>query len=122
MKTFRKLFLLAVMLLPMSSSLAFAHGPDQPAHQLADLGELVLEGGGTIKSLRMSYVMHGQLNVAKDNAVLFMTGFSANHHLWDFLIGPGQPLDTDQYCIIASDTLGSTQIGYDHKTLSRFMV
>jgi len=95
---------------------AVAHGPKQPPHQIADLGELVLESGGVIKNLRMSYVTHGKLNQAKDNAMLCMHGFGANHHHWDRYIGPGKPLDTDKYFIITSDTFGNTQIGFEHST------
>ena len=95
---------------------AVAHGPDQPPHQIVDLGQFTLEAGGVIENLRMSYVTHGTLSKAKDNAVLFMHGFGANHHSWDFLIGPGKPLDTDKYFVITTDTLGCTQIGFDHST------
>src|SRR5215510_8128354 len=40
----------------------FAHWPDQPPHQYADLGEFEFEGGGKIPNLRMTYVTHGKLN------------------------------------------------------------
>ena len=95
---------------------AHAHWPDQPPHQMAHLGELKLEGGGVIPNLKMSYVTHGTLNAAKDNAILFLHGFGGNHHLIDHLIGPGRALDTDKYFVICSDQLGATQTGYDHST------
>lgn len=95
---------------------ALAHGSDQPAHQIADLGEFTFEDGSVIDNVRMSYVTHGTLNDAKDNAILFMHGHGANHHLADHLIGPGAPLDTDKYFIIASDSLGNTQVGFEHST------
>ena len=85
---------------------AHAHWPDQPPHQMAQLGELKLEGGGVIPNLKMSYVTHGKLNAARDNAILFLHGFGGNHHLIDHLIGPGRALDTDKYFIICSDALG----------------
>jgi homoserine O-acetyltransferase len=96
--------------------LAHAHWPDQAPHQIADLGEFEFEGGGRIPNLRMSYVTHGKLNAAKDNAILFMHGFGGNHHLADHLIGPGLPLDTDKYFIICSDELGNTQTGFEHSS------
>ena len=55
----------------------------------------------------MSYVTHGKLNAAKDNAILFMHGLAANHHQIDHLIGPGKPFDTDKYFIICPDALGT---------------
>ena len=95
---------------------ASAHWPDQAPHQIAHLGEFKLEGGGVIKNLKMSYVTHGKLNAAKDNAILFLHGFGANHHQFDHLIGPGRPLDTDKYFIICPDALGATQTTFEHST------
>ena len=104
------------LLLAASSFAALAHWPGQPEHQMAQLGDLKLESGEVIKNFRMSYVTHGKLNAAKDNAILNITGFAANHHLFDHMIGPGRPLDTDKYFIICPDPLGATQTGYEHTT------
>jgi homoserine O-acetyltransferase len=93
-----------------------AHWPDQPPHQIADLGEFEFEGGGKIPNLRMSYVTHGTLNAAKDNAILFQHGFGGNHHLFDHMIGPRKPLDTDKYFIICVDALGATQTTFEHSS------
>jgi homoserine O-acetyltransferase len=106
---------LAALLL-VHAPMASAHWPDQPPHQMANLGEFALEGGGVIHNLRMSYVTHGKLNAAKDNAILFQHGFAANHHLFDHMIGPGKPLDTDKYFIICPDALGATQTTFEHST------
>lgn len=95
---------------------ASAHWPDQAPHQIVSLGEFRLEGGGVIENLKMSYVTHGKLNAAKNNAILFMHGFALNHHQVDHLIGPGKPLDTDKYFIICPDQLGSTQTTFEHTT------
>ena len=95
---------------------ALAHWPDQAAHQFASLGEFKLEGGGVIKNLRMSYVTHGKLNAAKDNAILFMHGWGLNHHQLDHLIGPGKAFDTDKYFIICTDELGNSQTTFEHST------
>jgi homoserine O-acetyltransferase len=82
------------LLVSAHGPVASAHWPDQAPHQFADLGEFEFEGGGKIPNLRMSYVTHGKLNAAKDNAILFMHAFGGNHHGLDFLIGPGRALDT----------------------------
>ena len=95
---------------------AAAHWPGQPTHQFADLGEFEFERGGKIDNLRLSYVTHGKLNAAKDNAILFQHGFAANHHLIDHMIGPGQPLDTNKYFIICTDMIGATQTTFAHSS------
>ena len=103
-------------LLTFHSPLTLAHWPGQPSHQFADLGEFEFERGGKIENLRLSYVTHGKLNAAKDNAILFMHGFGMNHHQADHLIGPGKPLDTNKYFIICPDELGNTQTTFEHST------
>jgi homoserine O-acetyltransferase len=95
---------------------AHAHWPGQPQHRIADLGEFEFERGGKIDNLKMSYVTHGKLNAAKDNAILFQHGFGLNHHQGDHLIGPGRPLDTDKYFIICTDELGNTNTTFEHSS------
>ena len=95
---------------------AHAHWPGQPEHQMAQLGDLKLESGEVIKNFRMSYVTHGKLNAARDNGILFLTGFAGNHHAFDHMIGPGRPLDTERYFVICPDPVGATQTSYAHTT------
>lgn len=100
----------------LASSPAHSHGPDAAPHRMADLGRFDLESGGHVPNLRISYVTHGTLSPAKDNAILVLHGFGANHHGFDGLIGAGKPLDTQKYFIIAPDQFGNTQIGSEHST------
>ena len=105
--------LLAALLISVGTTAA-AHWPDQPPHQVARLGEFKFERGGSIPDLRISYVTHGKLNAAKDNAVLVMHGYAGSHHNHDLLIGPGLAFDTERYFVICPDALGATQTGYEH--------
>lgn len=91
----------------MVGGAAFAHTPDQPAHQLFQEGDLNLESGDIIKEFAISYVTHGKLNETKNNAILMTSSIAGNHHRIDFLIGPGKALDTDKYFIIATDAIGN---------------
>ena len=116
MKRVSRLALALSVLTLAYSPFASAHWPDQAPHQIANLGEFKLEGGGVIPNLRMSYVTHGKLNAAKDNAILVQHGFALNHHQFDHLIGPGKPLDTEKYFIICPDSLGATQTTFEHST------
>jgi homoserine O-acetyltransferase/O-succinyltransferase len=116
MKLTSKCFIALGILLLIQSQIARAHWPNQAQHQFADLGEFQFELGGSIKNLRMSYITHGKLNAAKDNAILFIHGFALDHHQFEHLIGSGKALDTDKYFIICPDALGSTQTTFEHST------
>ena len=78
-----------------------------PAHQLFDLGDLVLESGTTLPSARLLYVTHGTLDPARDNAVLAPSYAGGNHHGYDFLLSPGGGLDTTRYFVVATEMFGS---------------
>jgi homoserine O-acetyltransferase/O-succinyltransferase len=83
-----------------------------------ELPSFATMGGTVIKQVRVGWESYGELNAAKDNAILVTHFFSANSHAagkyrpedvlpgyWDAIIGPGKPLDTNKYFIISSDTL-----------------
>lgn len=96
----------------MNSNSNYRHPPMQPdwidsPHCFADLGDLALESGESIRGYRQSYVTHGTLNAARDNAVLVCISLTGNHHRLDFLIGPGRALDTGRYFVICADPIGN---------------
>ncbi|MCF7805056.1 MAG: homoserine O-acetyltransferase [Candidatus Marinimicrobia bacterium] len=69
-----------------------------------------LEYGGTLPSLRLAYHTWGTLNDAGDNVILIthaLTGSSDVTEWWDPTLGPGNPLDSEEYCIICINNLGS---------------
>lgn len=113
---FTTILRMSAIALTFGVAVANAHGPDAAKHEIATLGDLTLESGAVVKGLKISYNAHGKLSAAKDNAILLLPGFAANHHDFDALIGPGKPLDTEKYFVIATDQFGSTQIGFDHST------
>lgn len=82
-------------------------GP-HPEHQIANLGDFKFESGDVVKDFKVSYVTYGKLNKAKNNAILVMQAFLGDHHMHDFLIGPGKALDPEKYFIVATDMLGSS--------------
>jgi len=108
---------LAFLLVPA----AFAHGPNDPPHQMQALGDLKLESGEAIRDFSISYVTHGRLNEKKSNAVLMVTALGGNHHRIDYLIGPGRALDPAKYFIICTDAIanGLTTSPSNSKTQSR---
>lgn len=89
-----------------------AHPPLAPwhvdaPHRFAELGNLVLESGETIREFRQTYVTHGTLDRDRANAVLVLPAITASHHRLDFLIGPGRALDPARWFVIAVDAIGN---------------
>jgi homoserine O-acetyltransferase/O-succinyltransferase len=96
----------------VTDNAGYRHPPMQPGwidrpHRSAALGDLQLESGEAILGYTQSYVTHGSLNAAKDNAVLVCISLTGNHHRLDFLIGPGRALDTDRWFVICADPIGN---------------
>lgn len=72
-----------------------------------DLGDLALESGEVIRGYRQSYVTHGELGAAKDNAALICSSIAGTAHRLDFLIGPGLALDPGRVFVIGTDAIGN---------------
>jgi homoserine O-acetyltransferase len=94
-------------LIGLAGGAGYAHGPNQPPHQLYRIGDLALESGEIIRDFSISYVTHGTLNSSKSNAILMVTAISGNHHRLDFLVGPGKALDTNKYFVICTDAIAN---------------
>ncbi len=81
---------------------------------------LLLQSGASIRDYSLSYETYGTLNADKSNAVLICHALNASHHVagvyaddpknvgwWDTMIGPGKPVDTNQFFVIGVNNLGS---------------
>ena len=76
--------------------------------QLADVGDLVLEEGATLRGCQLAYQTLGTLNAAKDNAVLVTTWYSGNHGIMrDTYVGPGRAIDPADYYVVLVNQIGS---------------
>ena len=78
---------------------------------------LKLELGGELPGVTVAYETYGQLNAARDNAVLVCHAISGDSHVaqhttdddpgwWDVAVGPGRPIDTDHLFVICPNLLG----------------
>ncbi|SFP86489.1 homoserine O-acetyltransferase [Geodermatophilus dictyosporus] len=98
----------------------------QGAYQLHSLGGFDLEEGGRIPDLRLAYATYGELNAAKDNAILVPTWFSGTHATWEQVyIGPGRALDPTRWFIVVVNQIGNGLSTSPHNTdggiaMSRF--
>jgi homoserine O-acetyltransferase len=86
---------------------------------------LALQSGASIRAYDLSFETYGTLNADKSNAVLICHALNASHHVagvyvddtgkvknksegwWDTMIGPGKPVDTNQFFVIGVNNLGS---------------
>ena len=80
---------------------------------------LALDCGTSLSRYELCYETYGELNAARDNAVLICHALSGDHHAagyhtvddrkpgwWDNCIGPGKALDTRKYFVVCPNNLG----------------
>jgi len=85
--------------------------PDHEGRQFASVGALKC-AGGLLPEVTIAYETWGELNAARDNAVLVCHAVSGDSHAvgwWDRIVGPGRAIDTDHFFVICSNTLGGCQ-------------
>ena len=89
------------------------HGP----YELIDIGDLGLEEGGTLRGCKLAVATHGQLNAAKDNAILVPTWYSGTSKIMEQVyIGPGRALDPGKYFIVVVNQIGNGLSSSPHNT------
>jgi homoserine O-acetyltransferase len=80
---------------------------------------LALEAGGSLGPITVAYETWGRLNRDASNAVLVLHALTGDSHLvgppgpgqlsggwWDSLVGPGCPLDPEQWFVVCPNVLG----------------
>lgn len=101
---------------------AWRDGDPVGNRQFVNIGDVVTEHGDRIPNVRVAYETFGTLNESKDNAVLIAHALTGDSHLvgpagaghatdgwWSEVVGPGKPLDTDTWFIVAPNVLGGCQ-------------
>ena len=86
-----------------------------PAPHSAEHHEFVIdnfrtESGVTLPQARIVYGTYGKLNAARDNAVLLPSHYMANHHGYEWLIGPSsdqRALDPSKLFLVATELFGN---------------
>lgn len=82
----------------------------------AGIGGLELEAGGFLPDVTLAYETWGTLNADGSNAVLIEHALTGSTHVtrgdtdedgwWEELAGPGAPVDTDKFFVVAINILG----------------
>lgn len=77
-------------------------------YELVSIGRLELEEGGAIPDCRLAVTTWGELNAARDNAILITTWYSGTHRIWrDVYVGPDHALNPERYFIVAINQIGN---------------
>ena len=76
-------------------------------YETFDLGDVVLQGGATLRDAKLAYKTYGELNADKSNAIVYPTWYSGRHWDNEWLIGDGMALDPAKYFIIVPNMLGN---------------
>ncbi|PAV30801.1 hypothetical protein CIL05_03515 [Virgibacillus profundi] len=79
------------------------HGP----YELYSLGDFELEDGGEIPDCKLAYNTFGELNKAKDNAIIIPTWFSGTSKDYEAYIGEDRALNPNKYFIIIINQIGN---------------
>src|ERR1700736_4217033 len=103
-----RLLIAAVLL---SGSVAPRQQPAAPVHA-AEHHEFAIdnfhtESGVTMPRAKCVYGTYGRLNAAHDNVVLLPSHYMANHHGYEWLIGPDRALDTSKLFLVATELFGN---------------
>jgi homoserine O-acetyltransferase/O-succinyltransferase len=107
---------------PPPATAAWREGDDPGRRQFHPLGPITLESGVVLPDVRVAYETWGELARDRSNAVLVEHALTGDSHVvgtvgpghrtpgwWPDLIGPGAPLDTDRWFVVAPNVLGGCQ-------------
>jgi homoserine O-acetyltransferase len=86
------------------------------------IGELGLESGASLPSVRIAFETFGTLNDSATNAILIVHALTGDSHVvgpaskghptsgwWQDIVGPGRAIDTDEWFVVVPNMLGGCQ-------------
>jgi homoserine O-acetyltransferase len=101
---------------------AWREGDPPGDRKFISIGSLDLERGGVLPSARIAYETWGELNADATNAVLVLHALTGDSHVvgpakpghptagwWGSMIGPGKPIDTERFFVVAPNMIGGSQ-------------
>jgi homoserine O-acetyltransferase len=88
----------------------------------AGIGDFTFGHGETVPNVQVAYQTYGTLSPRRDNAILVLHALTGDSNLnhpaepghptdgwWPGLVGPGLPIDTDRWFVVAPNMLGGCQ-------------
>lgn len=95
-----------------------AQNPTSPVIEFSAANPLHLECGRDIGPFTIAYQTYGELNASKSNAILICHALTGDQHVanehpitgkpgwWEWMVGPGRPIDTRRYFVICPNIIG----------------
>ena len=80
---------------------------DRAEHHEFAIDNFKTENGAVLPRAVVIYGTYGHLNAARDNVILLPSHYMANHHGYEWLIGPGKALDTARVFLVATELFGN---------------
>ncbi len=83
------------------------------------LGPVKLDSGASFAPVEYAYETYGELNADRSNAILICHALTMDQYVasthpitgkpgwWLNMVGSGKPIDTDRYCVVCINVLGS---------------
>src|SRR5690349_22119516 len=84
-----------------------------------NIGALLLENGTVLPDVTIAVQRWGELSPNRDNVVVVLHALTGDSHItgpagpghpmpgwWDGVAGPGAPIDTNRWCVVATNVLG----------------
>jgi homoserine O-acetyltransferase len=90
----------------LNGQAAVAPSPASEQHEFR-VANFKTEAGVTLPEARVVYGTYGQLNAARDNAVLLPSHYMANYHGYEWLIGQGHALDPSSLFLVSTELFGN---------------
>jgi homoserine O-acetyltransferase len=107
-------------------------------HKEFEIGDIVflakdkplkLSSGAEISNFPLAYQTYGKLNADKSNAILICHALTGDQYCaskqpvtgkegwWNFIVGPGKPIDTDKFFVICSNVIGGCMGSFGPKNI-----
>src|SRR5471030_3296504 len=103
-------YLILALLLSTAAAAGAQSAPQAPhsaEHHEFVIDNFHTESGATLPKARIVYGTYGRLNAARDNVVLLPSHYMANHHGYEWLIGPDKALDPAALFLVATELFGN---------------
>ncbi|HVV93385.1 MAG TPA: homoserine O-acetyltransferase [Hyphomicrobiales bacterium] len=95
-----------------------ADAPRSAVESFGAEAPLKLDCGVVLSPFQIAYQTYGTLNAERSNAILVCHALTGDQHAanphpvtgkpgwWEAMVGPGKPIDTDRYFVVATNVLG----------------